>query len=92
MYNSKSNYADEFISHEEIIDTLDWLFRGTATSNYLFNSGKAGLMRGLIMRSGSTLMCDDQEIKSQIFNLARKIKTLKPHRHNVNRCTYLITV
>jgi len=51
MYNSKSLKADEFISHQEIIDTLEYAEKNKNNSE-LINSilKKAGERRGLLHR------------------------------------------
>ena len=75
MYNSKSNYADEFISHEEIMIHWTGLFMRDSNKATIYSIlEKAELIVWISnhREAAALLMCDDQEIKSQIFNLARK--------------------
>ncbi|HHX37221.1 MAG TPA: [FeFe] hydrogenase H-cluster radical SAM maturase HydG, partial [Clostridiaceae bacterium] len=76
MYNPKSNYADEFINHEEIMDTLDWAaHEGQDPKQMIAILEKAEKMRGLNHRDAAALlMCKDPSVKHRIFALARQIK------------------
>lgn len=76
MYNPKSNSADEFISHEEILATLEYAEKNK-NSKELLNKilDKAKLAKGLTHREASVLLaCEDEELNKEIFALAEKIK------------------
>ena len=76
MYNPKSNIADEFISHKEILDTLKYADENK--NNFvLINEilSKAKLGKGLTHREASVLLaCDDDNLNQEIFKLAEQIK------------------
>ncbi len=76
MYNPKSLKAEEFINHEEILDTLKYADENK--DNYdLIDSiiDKAEERKGLTHREASVLLaCDDQERIERIYNLAEQIK------------------
>ena len=76
MYNLKSDKAEEFISHEEILETLKYADENKNNKQLLNDIlKKAKLQKGLTHREASVLLaCDDAEINSEIFNLAKKIK------------------
>lgn len=76
MYNPKSHNAEEFISHEEILDTLKYA-EENKNNVELINKilGKARLEKGLTHREASVLLACELEDKNQeIFELAKKIK------------------
>jgi 2-iminoacetate synthase len=82
MFNSKSNKAEEFICHEEIIDTLAY---GEENKNnvQLIDEilAKAETLVGLNYKEVSVLLhaCENTEnasLREKIFKLARKIKEL----------------
>ncbi len=76
MYNPKSLKAEEFIDHEEILETLK--FADKNKENYeLIDSliEKAKLRKGLTHREASVLLaCEDNERISRIYDLAEQIK------------------
>ncbi len=76
MYNPKSMKADEFISHEEILETLKYADENK--ENYeLIDSiiAKAEERKGLNHREASVLLaCEDEERIERIYNLAEQIK------------------
>ena len=101
-YNPQSSVAEQFISHSEIIDTLNY---ATAERNNrpLIDDilTKAAEGRGLNHREAALLMeCDDSEVTERIFSLARDIKQriygnrivmfapLYLSNHCINGCTY----
>ena len=101
-YNPQSSVAEQFISHSEIIDTLNY---ATAERNNrpLIDDilTKAAEGRGLNHREAALLMeCDDSEVTERIFTLARDIKQriygnrivmfapLYLSNHCINGCTY----
>ena len=76
MYNPKSMTADEFISHEEILDTLKYADENKDNIE-LVNSiiDKAELRKGLSHREASVLLaCEDKEAIKRIYDLAEQIK------------------
>ncbi len=76
MYNPRSQNAEEFISHDEILDTLKYADENK--NNLLLIDEilkKAKLGKGLTHREASVLLaCDDKEKNAEIFGLAEKIK------------------
>ena len=76
MYNPKSNSADEFISHEEILETLEYAEKNKNNKELLNKIlDKAKLAKGLTHREASVLLaCEDDELNKEIFALAEKIK------------------
>lgn len=76
MYNSKSSIATEFISHKEILDTLEYA-RQHKNDRQLVESllEKARLFKGLNHREAAVLLeCDEPDLIEQIFHLAKEIK------------------
>lgn len=76
VYNSKSSIATEFISHEEILDTLEYA-RQHKNDRQLVESllEKARLFKGLNHREAAVLLeCDEPDLIEQIFHLAKEIK------------------
>lgn len=76
MYNPKSLKADEFINHEEILDTLAYADAhkdDLELVDQIIN--KAKLRKGLSHREASVLLaCDDPEKNAEIMALAEQIK------------------
>jgi len=76
MYNPKSHNAEEFISHEEILETLSYA-EENKNNIELVNSilDKARLMKGLTHREASVLLaCELEDKNKEIFELAEQIK------------------
>ncbi len=76
MYNPKSLKAEEFISHDEILETLDYAEKNKNNAE-LINSiiEKAKLKKGLTHREASVLLaCELEDKNKEIFNLAEQIK------------------
>ena len=76
MYNPKSMEAEEFISHEEILQTLDYAEKNKSNLQ-LINSilEKAKEKKGLSHREASVLLaCDIPEKNNEIYKLAEQIK------------------
>lgn len=76
MYNPKSLNAEEFISHEEILDTLSYADENKDNLE-LVNQilEKAALRKGISHREASVLLaCEDPEIVEKICRLAEQIK------------------
>ena len=76
MYNPKSMEAEEFISHEEILDTLDYAEKNKHNGELIDSIlEKARLKNGLTHREASVLLACDLEDKNQeIYKLAEQIK------------------
>jgi len=76
MYDVKSKKAEEFISHEEIMETIKWAKENK--SNYeLIGSiiEKARDMKGVTHREGALLLeCDIEELNHEMVQLAKDIK------------------
>ena len=76
MYNPKSHKAEEFISHQEILDTLEYAQRNENNVEVIYEIlKKARLEKGLSHREAAVLLdCEIPEKNEEIFALARKIK------------------
>lgn len=102
MYDVKSPNTDDFINHQEIIDTLayaDMQAKDTAFVSSLLDKARKG--KGLSHREASVLLaCEDTELVSEMFEISRKIKEdyygnrivlfapLYLSNYCVNGCTY----
>ena len=102
IYNPQSSAAEQFISHSEIISTLDYAaaHRGDrALIDDILQKAAEG--KGLTHREAAVLMeCQDADIIERIFTLAREIKQriygnrivmfapLYLSNHCINGCTY----
>ena len=76
MYNIKSRQAEEFINHQEILDTLEYA-QANRNNRPLIESliDKAALCQGLSHREAALLLeCDEPGLVERIFHLAREIK------------------
>mgnify|MGYP004462527341 CR=1 FL=1 len=76
MYNPNSLHAEEFIDHQEILDTLAYS-DAHKNDRILITEilEKAKKRKGLSHREASVLlMCEDPEMNKQIFHLAEQIK------------------
>lgn len=76
MYNVKSPKAQEFISHEEILDTLEYA-KENKDNVELIDAiiAKAKLRKGLSHREAAVLLdCQIEEKNQEIYALARQIK------------------
>ena len=76
MYNIKSRQAEEFINHQEILDTLEYA-RANRNNRPLIESliDKAALCQGLSHREAALLLeCDEPELVQRICHLACEIK------------------
>ncbi len=76
MYNPNSLHAEEFINHDEILDTLaysDAHKNDRALIQEILE--KAKKRKGLSHREASVLlMCEDDDLNQEIFHLAEQIK------------------
>ncbi len=102
MYNSKSTKAEEFICHEEIINSIKYAKENKNNIN-LINEilTKAKKQKGLSHREASVLLaCENKEKINEIFELAKEIKQsyygnrivlfapLYLSNYCINGCTY----
>lgn len=102
MYDVNSKHAEEFISHEEILDTLAYADENKDNIPLVESLiEKAKLRKGLTHREASVLLaCSDEEMNNKIFKLAEQIKKdfygnrivmfapLYLSNYCVNGCTY----
>lgn len=102
MYDPKSLKAEEFISHDEIMDSLKFAEENKDNRELIRKvMDKAALGKGLDHREASLLLeVDDPEIVDEMFRLAEKIKLdyygnrivmfapLYLSNYCVNGCTY----
>ncbi len=76
MYNPKSHKAEEFICHQEVLDTLEYA-KNNKDNLEVVNKilEKARLKKGLTHREAAVLLdCDIPEKVEEIYALAREIK------------------
>ena len=75
-YNPQSLKADEFISNDEILDTLKYADENKNNMPVIEQIlAKARLEKGLTHREAAVLLaCDNPEVNEQIFALAKQIK------------------
>lgn len=76
MYDKYSRNAEDFINHEEILDTIKFAEENKNNKSLLKEIlQKAKEEKGLDHREASLLLAtEDVEINEELFNLARKIK------------------
>ncbi len=84
MYDPKSLHAEDFINHEEILDTLQYAEENknnTALLNEILDKarprkeGNSTICAGLSHREASVLLaCEDKKILEKIYALAEEIK------------------
>ena len=101
-YNPASKTAEEFINHEEILETLQYAEENKNNKELITKLiEKAKLCKGLSHREASVLLaCDIEEKNQEIYELAAKIKQdfygnrivmfapLYLSNYCVNGCTY----
>lgn len=75
-YNIKSNKAEEFISHDEILETIKWVDSNRNNHSLIDEIlQKARQMKGITHREASLLLeCDNSETVEEIFSIAKSIK------------------
>ena len=83
MYDIKSKIAEEFISDEEIRDTMEYAKNNSTNKELIkYILQKARECKGITHREAALLLeCDDKEIINEIYEIAREIK----HRFYGNR-------
>lgn len=76
MYNVKSNKAEEFINHEEILSTLEYAEAHKNDAELIDKIlEKAKLRKGLTHREAAVLLdCEIEEKNEEMYELARRIK------------------
>lgn len=76
IYQVDSPHADEFISHQEILDTLAYAAAGQQDRDLIIATiDKAAQGKGLSHREAALLLdCQDSELKERIYTIAREIK------------------
>lgn len=76
MYNPSSMKAEEFIDHQEILDTLEYSDVHKNNRELILQIlEKARKRKGLTHREASVLlMCEDEGLNQQIYSLAEQIK------------------
>lgn len=102
MYNVASKVAEEFISDEEILDTLEYAKTNKDNSQLITEIlNKASLHKGLSHREATVLLeCDDPTVTEKIYAMAKEIKErfygnrivmfapLYLSNYCINGCTY----
>lgn len=102
MYDVNSKHADDFISHEEILETLTYADENKDNLELVKSIiKKAENRKGLSHREASVLLaCDNPELNEKIFRLAEQIKKdfygnrivlfapLYLSNYCINGCTY----
>lgn len=76
MYNPKSHNADEFISHEEVLESLEYANSNKNNLDLIDQIlNKARQKKGLSHREAAILLaCEDDSKTEEIFKLANEIK------------------
>ena len=76
MYNPKSLKAEEFINHDEILQTLEYAEKNKDNLELVHSIiEKAKERKGLTHREASVLLaCEDKSCTEEIYNLAEQIK------------------
>ena len=76
MYNVKSPKAEEFINHEEILDTLSYAEANKSNAQLIDEIlEKARQRQGLTHREAAVLLdCNLEEKNQEIFSLAEQMK------------------
>lgn len=76
MYDVASKHADDFINHEEILETLAYADENSKNLDLIDKLiDKAALRKGLSHREASVLLaCQDPDRNERIFKLAEQIK------------------
>ena len=76
MYNKKSQNAEEFISHEEILNTMEYAKNNKNNLKLIDDILlKAREQNGLSHKEAAVLLeCSDENRNKEIFSLAKKIK------------------
>ena len=76
MYNPKSSKAEEFIDHQEILDSLEYA-RKNKNNKEMIQAliERARDCKGLSHREAALLLeCDDPELIDKMYHVAKEIK------------------
>ena len=76
VYNPKSKKAEEFINHDEILDTLEYA-KSNKNNKELIEGilDKANRAKGLTHREAAVLLeCEDETLINRMFTLAQDLK------------------
>ncbi|MBR2695111.1 MAG: [Thermoguttaceae bacterium] len=76
MYDPKSAKAEEFISHDEILASIEFAEQNKKNSNLIEQIlEKAKMYKGLPHREALTLLlCEDNDLNKRLYSIARDIK------------------
>lgn len=76
IYDKKSKYAEEFINHEEILDSLEYGKKNSKNKKLIKEIlEKAKKAKGLNHKEAFVLLaCEIDELNKEIFSLAKKLK------------------
>lgn len=76
MYDVKSKKAEEFISHEEILETMAYAQKHKSDRELILGLlNRARDCKGLSHREAAVLLeCDQPDLQEEMFSLAREIK------------------
>ena len=76
MYDVKSKKAEEFISHEEILETMAYAQKHKSDRELIRGLlNRARDCKGLSHREAAVLLeCDQPDLQEEMFSLAREIK------------------
>ena len=76
MYDVNSKHAEDFINHEEILNTLTYADENKSNIPLIESLiEKASLRKGLSHREASVLLaCQDEHLNEKIYRLAEQIK------------------
>ena len=76
MYDVKSKKAEEFINHQEIMETLKWAHENKNNYDLIKDIiDKAREMKGVSHREGALLLeCEIEELNQEMYSLAGEIK------------------
>lgn len=102
MYNPNSTKAEEFISHQEVLTTIEYAKDNSDNIKLIKEIlDKAKLKQGLTHKEASVLLaCKDKDLNTEIFKLAKQIKEeyygnrivlfapLYLSNYCINGCTY----
>ncbi|HIT84547.1 MAG TPA: [FeFe] hydrogenase H-cluster radical SAM maturase HydG [Candidatus Ornithomonoglobus intestinigallinarum] len=76
MYDPKSSKAEEFINHEEILESLEYAEKNKGNKELVRSIiEKARACKGITHREAAVLLdCEDNELNEEMYALAREIK------------------
>lgn len=76
IYDPKSSKAEEFINHEEILESLEYATHNKGNKELIEQIlNKANEAKGLTHREAALLLeCEDEEIINKMFNMAENLK------------------